>query len=236
MSLLTNMITCEQHELPGQYVLEWDATEDEGCLAQVDSPETRFVSEVFQKRLFRDSEGTYYYSDPPTNQVRSLSSEMRRYEGCQVRVQGHMRDASFEFSGVNLFIKRDGFKFWVCLDSLYRLLELVSFKAFPSKWVHDSVKVWQQVLVEQHDFPGHFMLSIGGLSVEQAMLSHDRFLPTGSCSSLALVWLLLRGSVMPSTCGSFRDERAKRKAADLVLFICKVVACRTIRLWYVARI
>lgn len=108
-----------------------------------------------------------------------------------------------------------------CLHSLYTALRLVSFKNCPSKWSYNGVAGWSQAMFEL-GFSDQFLLSFAGLDRAAAMESTSRFLPTPSCSALALLALLVRWAYNLPTRGGMRDEQGRSQAKLLVaaLFSC----------------
>lgn len=87
---------------------------------------------------------------------------------------------------------RGGCRHFADLHLLYGLLQQAPLKKFPSKWAYGGQTSWRASL-EELGFKGHILLIGSGMPFDTAGVAQpDRFLPATSCSSLALLFLLLR--------------------------------------------
>lgn len=108
-----------------------------------------------------------------------------------------------------------------CLHSLYAALRLVSFKHCASKWSYNGVAGWSQALADL-GFTDQFLLSFVGLEKAAASESTSRFLPTPSCSLLAMLVLLARWGYQLPTRGGMRDSEGQRQSK---LLFGSLIAC-----------
>lgn len=213
-TVLTDILVGEVHELRGVWALEFDEDGD-GCVAEEGGDTTRFLDDIFCARVSRDADGQIFVKRE-NEDLQNLTMEMRRYEETSVSIaEGGGRSSTSRLTCYVLARARCGFRTWWCLTSLYRSIELTSFKGYPSKWVYEGLKPWCEGLA-QVGMPDHLMQATGGLTLEESLRSTDRFLATSSISSPGLVWLLVRLSSMSNNCGGLRGQDDRRRASELL--------------------
>lgn len=216
VTILTDTLTCEQHERAGRWELVWDESGD-GCIAQDgDDGGLAFVDELFSTEVVMCEQGRYFIKRPGQQQFVNFTTELRRYEDMTVNLKCQAKGHALQARVYRLLLPRHGFHCLWCLTSIYRCLQLTQFKGFPSKWFYESYPSWKATL-EQLGVVGQLALATGGLGLAESACSSTRFLPTGACTSLALLWLLVRWSLLPVQRGGFRDEWQRLHAREMLM-------------------
>lgn len=212
-TVFTDVITGERVLRPGLWHLEFDA-DGSGCIAAENSDEVVFLEDVFSQKLFVTGDGRIVLMSE-RGEASDLHLENRRYCEGIASFAKDSRRGELQLTAYALCRHRAGFRVWWSLTSAYKTLGLKSFKGFPSKWVYESMGSWVAAM-GQISLEGHMMLSTGGLSIEDSLKSPDRFLPSGSASSLGLLWLMTRCALLPCRLGGLRDDEDRAAARRLL--------------------
>jgi hypothetical protein len=148
-----------------------------------------------------------------------IESIARRFEQGATKFHVGMNH-TFELPMYQLLRPRCGMRTFWCAHGLYRAMKAQSYKGVASKWFYEQYQRWQAACTS-HGFCGQVMLSVNGISVEEATHSATRLLPTPTFSILAFVIQAVRWSRSTAQKGGFRDDDARRSVALLLATMLK---------------
>ena len=153
-----------------------------GCISDAITATTLLLEDLFHKKLMRRGSSEFIVEGEGLEATCSdLESIARRFEEGTTKLYVGVSH-TFELPMYQLLRPRCGMRTFWCAHGLYTVLKVQSYQGAPSKWFYEQYKSWQAVCTS-HGFCGQVMLSLAGISVEEATHSTTRFLPTPPCRS-----------------------------------------------------
>lgn len=224
-TLLKHLDTFEQVRLLGtSWVVAYDS-DGYGCIANSTNDEALLMEDLFATQLWALDGGSVMMRSGKGADRTDIDflALQRRYEDGEMTVVMDAKGDETKLHMYRLLRARGGFRTFICMHSVYNALRLTCFKGAPSKWTYEGFSRWDKMLAATFNFEGHMLLPVGGLTLQSALSSSSRFLPTPACLLLALVVLLVRWSTLPGPKGGLRDEESKVRAGRLLEAL--LIAC-----------
>ena len=213
VSFCTDIITGEQHSLPGEWVVIF--LDGQGCLGQDGTEDTHYVDSIMKSSLRQGKDSRVYLVENGCSQ--DFTAAVCKYGGEGLSWSYCAGRPPVELSVCKLALPRNGQHVFWCLDKIYKILGLKTHRGVPSKWVYETYPQWQATMRDFGIHANNLMLSMAssGMDVEPHGIPH-RFLPTNVCSSLGLMFLLLRWGQCPANKNGLVSDKCRGWATELL--------------------
>jgi hypothetical protein len=217
---LTHMKTAEMVTLQGtDWSVYWDPDGlGYGAVADDVSGQVHLMDALFQKKLYKNNSGVHivvegvgiYETKTP------LATILRRYIDGEISLQTGPSRAEMRLTFYYIKHPQCGFYTYIDLQNLYTIMNFTSYSGCRSKWAYNSAPTWKDALNKLGLNSANVLYGSGGLQVDDALSSTDRFLPTQACSPLGFIVLCARWMSTNFSCGGLRDGKC-RAAVGMLL-------------------
>lgn len=219
---LTDTVTCERVRLPeGVWSLMWDDESKPEFAALVNladaNPVVHDVEDFLTKDIYNQGSERFVVVGGDLNSRRSFDNGLSKYRGANLQIRLGPSSAQVGFNVFVMAYSRHGCArvFWA-LNDLYKALNMATFSATPSKWVHHAMKATGKRFAKQFSFDRFLLSRHANMSKNNMELVPwwSRCLPTPSASTLQLLVMLLGyGHAAPER-GGLRNADAVKAARD----------------------
>lgn len=218
--LVTHTLTLRQQMAPiegGPWSLHMDS-DGFGALLSDSGETVILLEEWLTRQLYQCDEGDWIVlqagegkSQPASSW--NLTARMREFVAHPIFLNNGAGQ-----SQVTAFLMewpRGGFKWQWPAQDLYRVLGMTSYKGQSSKWLYNSVSVWEAAM-EAFGFQGHFVRSEASKPPDIGMSSVKYCLPSTSMSTLAVFVLLVQWQARSARRGGLRQDRDRHRCSALL--------------------
>lgn len=218
--LVTHTLTLRQQMAPiegGPWSLHMDS-DGLGALLSDSGETVILLEEWLTRQLYQCDEGDWIVlqagegkSQPASSW--NLTARMREFVAHPIFLNNGAGQ-----SQVTAFLMewpRGGFKWQWPAQDLYRVLGMTSYKGQSSKWLYNSVSVWEAAM-EAFGFQGHFVRSEASKPPDIGMSSVKYCLPSTSMSTLAVFVLLVQWQARSARRGGLRQDRDRHRCSALL--------------------